>query len=304
LIRRIILHAGTEKTGTTALQVFLESHAEVLAQRGWFYPPTGEDYRCTGRFPKHRWVLEALMAQDERPLEWKLQEILSDCPADAHTLILSDEALYGDWPHVSSAGRAALAALTRRFDVQLWVWFREPLSYVRSQYVQMLKNPRGPAAGNGEALPIDVAVQLPWFVSRLDYIGFVRGVEAVLGEGQVRPFLYDGYTVKAFLDAAGLADLYFGRPTENVTPGWAGVSLLKALNRLPLTPEAKSKMTRLVGRLDALVGAKPLALSARTTARIVELSAPSVGALARDYGLVFEGWDEIRPAQIRHLRAA
>ena len=287
MIRRLILHAGTEKTGTTALQLFLEAHAPDLAARGFAWPPTGEDYRRTGRFPKHRWLIEALMAATPERLEGEFERALAAAPAGTHTLILSDEALYGDWPHATPAGRAALATLARRFETELWVWFREPLAYAASQYVQMLKNPQGGPPGNGRDLPIDDAIELPWFRSRLDYIGFVRDLEAVLGAGKVRPFAYGGDAIAAFLAALGVADLYVEPTSENRTVGEAGVAILRLLNRYDMDPAAKTAATRLVEGLDALLPPRPLALDETTRARIRELTDPSLAALAQDYGVSF-----------------
>jgi len=285
MIRRLILHAGTEKTGTTALQLFLEAHAPDLAARGFAWPPTGEDYRRTGRFPKHRWLIEALMAPER--LAGEFDRALAAAPAGTHTLILSDEALYGDWPHATRAGRAALATLARRFETELWVWFREPLAYAASQYVQMLKNPQGGPPGNGRDLSIDEAIELPWFRSRLDYIGFVRDLEAVLGAGKVRAFPYRGDAIAAFLAALGVADLPVAPTAENRTVGEAGVAILRLLNRYDLDPAAKTAATRLVEGLDALLPPSPLALGEATRARIRDLTAPSLAALARDYGVSF-----------------
>ncbi len=287
MIRRLILHAGTEKTGTTALQLFLEAHADALAARGLAWPPTGEDYRRTGRFPKHRWLIEALMAETPERFEGELARALAASPADAHTLIFSDEALYGDWPHVTPAGRAALAAVARRFETELWVWFREPLAYARSQYVQMLKNPQGGPPGNGRDLTVDAAIELPWFLSRLDYIGFIRDLEGVLGPGNVRPFAYGGDSITAFLAALGLDDLPVEPVHENRTVGEAGVAILRILNRYEMDVAAKTEATRLIERLVALLPPTPLALGDSARARIRELTAPSVEALAHDYGVVF-----------------
>jgi hypothetical protein len=288
VIHRLILHAGTEKTGTTALQLFLEAHAPDLAARGFVWPPTREDYRRTGRFPKHRWLIEALMAGGPARFEGELARALAAAPAGAHTLILSDEALYGDWPHVTPAGRAALAALAHRFETELWVWFREPLAYAASQYVQMLKNPQGGPPGNGRDLAIDAAIELPWFLSRLDYIGFVRDLEGVLGPGRVRAFAYRGDSIAAFLAALGLEDLGIEPVTENRTVGEAGVAILRILNRYEMDAAAKTEATRLVETLDALMPPRPLALSEKSRARIRELTAPSVATLARDYGVLFD----------------
>jgi hypothetical protein len=287
---RIILHAGTEKTGSTALQVFLETHTATLLERGLFYPPTGENFPRTGRFPKHRAVLEALIAAEEGRASAVLATVLAACPASAGTLILSDETLFGDWPHVSGAGRAALRRLAAEVDLEVWVWFREPAAYARSLYVQMLKNPRGAPPGNGTDLPVEAALALPWFESRLDYIGFVRDLEGVIGKGRVRMFAYGGDTIGAFLTAIGAPDLAPHRGGGvNASFGRAGVALLRRLNRRDLAPSPRRAAMRVIGWIDRLLGRAPLTLSGEARSRIQALAGPSLEALARDYSLQLRG---------------
>jgi hypothetical protein len=290
---KIILHAGTEKTGTTSLQVFMERRRDELKSLGYFYPHTGENYEETGRFPKHKWLINALMSGDGSTLFANIQAILSECSPDTRAIILSDEALFGDWAHASDEGRAALRSLSRIFEVELWVWFREPVSYARSMYIQMLKNPRGPAAGNGCDLPIDDAIELPWFSRRLDYIRYIRDVESVLGAGQVKPFLYKGDIIDDLLDALGADGVRRDGLAENRTVGAAGVDILRALNRFDLDEEGKRRAVSLIGQLEDLVKtqSRPLELAPETQERIRRLAAPSVEALKREFGISFTDAD-------------
>ena len=45
-MKRVILHAGTHKTGTTALQVFATRNPEVLARYGIYYPIALHQQEC------------------------------------------------------------------------------------------------------------------------------------------------------------------------------------------------------------------------------------------------------------------
>jgi hypothetical protein len=290
---KIILHAGTEKTGTTSLQVFMERRRDELKSLGYFYPHTGENYEETGRFPKHKWLINALMSGEGSTLFANIQAILSECTPDTRAIILSDEALFGDWAHASDAGRAALRSLSRIFEVEVWVWFREPVAYARSMYIQMLKNPRGPAAGNGYDLPIEDAIELPWFSRRLDYIRYIRDVESVLGPGRVKPFLYKGDIIDDMLDALGADGVRRDGLAENRTVGAAGVDMLRTLNRFDLGEEDKRRAVSLIGQLEELVKAqsRPLALAPATQDRIRQLAAPSVEALKREFGISFTDAD-------------
>jgi len=53
--RRLILHAGTPKTGTSSLQLHLGSNRELLAEKGIYYPPPSET-----RMPKHQQLVGIL----------------------------------------------------------------------------------------------------------------------------------------------------------------------------------------------------------------------------------------------------
>lgn len=290
MARKIIVHAGTEKTGTTSLQLFLDDHRDALLSRGIYYPETGRDYRQSGRFPKHSWLLEGLMADDGAPLRQGFERVLSQCPPNARTIVLSDEALFGDWQHTSPGGRAALGALAAALEIELWVWFRDPVAYARSLYVQILENPGGPRLADGADFTLEAALDFPTFSGRLDYIGYVRKVEAVLGAGKVRPFVYRGDTTAAFLHALGVGDLGAGRPRENRTVGQAGVALLQVLNHYDLDAEQKAAAVSLISRVDDLLAGQspPLAVTRETQERIRALAAPSLAALAQDYGLSIE----------------
>jgi hypothetical protein len=290
MVGKIIVHAGTEKTGTTSLQLFLDDHRGELLSRGVYYPETGYSYRQSGRFPKHSWLLEGLMTRDGAPLRLGFERLLSQCPPDASTIVLSDEALFGDWQHTSPAGRAAFGALSAALEIELWVWFREPVAYARSLYVQILKNPGVPAVADGADFTLEAALEFPTFSGRLDYIGYVREVESVLGDGKVRPFVYRGDTTTAFLHAVGVDDMEAGRPRENRTASEAGVRLLQILNRYDLDADEKLTAVSLIARLDDLLAPQspPLAVAGETQERIRALAAPSVAALAQEYGLSFE----------------
>ena len=290
MTRKIIIHAGTEKTGTTSLQLFLDDHRDALLSRGVYYPETGHDYRQSGRFPKHSWLLEGLMADDGAPLRLGFERLLSQSPPDARTIVLSDEALFGDWQHTSPAGRAAFGALSAALELELWVWFRDPVAYARSLYVQILKNPGAPNPADGADFTLEAALDFPTFTGRLDYIGYVRGLESVLGAGKVRPFAYRGDTTLAFLRALGVDDMTAEAPRENRTLGKAGVRLLQLLNRYDPDADQKLAAAPLISRLDDLLAARspPLAVARETQERIRALAAPSIAALARDYDLSFE----------------
>ena len=273
------------------MQTVLDRHRAVLADRGILFPKID----AAQRMPKHQWLVPALCARSAAGLKVRIARTLAECQDNTHTVILTTEGLFNHWWDFSSAGRAALAALGSKFSVELWVWFREPVSFATSLYVQnlMALDPR-PAKTYARDISIEDMLDDKWFARHFDYIGFVRDAERLLGQARVRPFAYGGSTVSEFLEALGVSDLAPSEPaSENRTVGELGVSLLRTLNRYRLdTDQRLAAITKIV-EIDAVAGKQsvPFRISAASGARIRALADESVHALERDYGLVLgQAW--------------
>ena len=289
MVERIILHAGTPKTGTTSLQIVLERHRDELASRGLFYPKTMATRYAGGEGikPKHQWLVDDLTAVDAGVLRRHVDAALAEAPACAQTIVFSTEGLFNHWWDFSQAGRTELSVLAREYVVELWVWFRAPIGFFVSLYIQALKNPHAPIACYGQDWSPEEMLDDPWFARHLNYMRFVEEVTETLGEGAVRPYAYRGTTVADFFAAAGLPDFTAPEPKEHATLGKFGVEVLRLLNRLTSSSEAKMECVNLINRLDAELGAswRPFQLKAPVSARILSLSAPSVEWLKRKYAV-------------------
>lgn len=292
MIERIILHGGTPKTGTTSLQIALHGLRDALGQRGIFVPPTSaQEYPTSdgrpGTKPKHQWMVGALMAPTADTFLDGLRRALEAAPADAHTAVLSTEGLYHHWWDFSEAGRAALTEISQRHRVELWVWFRPPLDFFRSSYVQMLKNPLGKVWCYGRDLSPRELLDDPWFARRLDYAGFMRDASEVLGKGAVRPFAWRNGTVEDFLSALGHDDLAGEELQEHATLGAVGVAMLRLVNARAVANPVKAEAVRLIGRIDAILGpdSPEFEIDADTLARIAALSSPGLAWLRQEWGL-------------------
>ena len=134
--RRLILHGGTPKTGTSALQWCLDANRNVLAQRGFWYPPPS-----SRREPKHQELVAALLADDETRFAKTIESASRDAPAGVHTVILSAEGIFNHWWDYSVAAKGMLRCLADAFDFELCVWFRDPASFAAALYAQYLRNP-------------------------------------------------------------------------------------------------------------------------------------------------------------------
>jgi len=112
MVERIILHAGTPKTGTTSLQIVLDQYREVLAQRGLLYPramvaPGAAANRSYNVKPKHQWLVDDLMADNPARFADDIASVLGQMPSNINTLVLSTEGLFNHWWDFTINGRAA-----------------------------------------------------------------------------------------------------------------------------------------------------------------------------------------------------
>ena len=74
----------------------------------------------------------------------EVEKSLRELKSDTHTLIFSTEWLYNHWWDYSLEAKYFLQQFRRYFDINIWVWFRNPVSFSESFYKQNIKNPKLP----------------------------------------------------------------------------------------------------------------------------------------------------------------
>lgn len=143
--RRLLLHIGHSKTGSSYLQqVFLLSR-DTLAEHGIDYPVDDahlglDDATITSG--------NAVTALDSAA---DLDRHLASTPADRH-LLLSSEMLFGALYVTEDASFVADVAAAHSFDsIEILLFIRDPLDHVLSQWQQRVKR-RGLTAGRDEFL--------------------------------------------------------------------------------------------------------------------------------------------------------
>lgn len=301
-IDKIILHAGTPKTGTTSLQMTLEEHRSILSRQGVFYPATHPvDAKTAAHFgemkPKHQWLVQSLVAEDMSSFWQNIENVISQASQFAPIVVLSTEGLFHHWWDFSNSGRAALADFIHAFHVELWVWLREPVAFFTSSYVQMLKNPPGLVHCYGRDWPPERLLDEPWFAKHLDYVGFLDDVKELFGSERIRAFTYTGSTVHDFFEAIGLAELGLPERRDYPTLGTVGVKLLRLLNRQALSMKEKAAALDAITQVDAALGPQsaPFQLNPDVRARVRALCAPGLKRLRDEYGIDLEtpGYDEV-----------
>ncbi len=254
--RRMILHAGTPKTGTSSLQRHLSDNRKVLADNGWWYPAPSDEQHS--RRVKHQRLVSVLRSADERAFVEYVETALRDMPDHAHTVIFSTEGIFGHWWDYPPQAKGLLQRLAALFDFELCVWFRPPEDFAISLYAQDLRNPRyaGDIVGNVYGTDIDFIdyVQDEWGRSRFDYLGFYHEALQLFGCGRVKAFLYTGDTVRTFLERFGIDGLpaYYSR--QNVSLRRTGTEMMRIVNRIGLDRMRKARVEELIFEIDGIIG--------------------------------------------------
>jgi hypothetical protein len=211
MTRRVIIHLGPEKTGSTALQRHLLGHRDELLERhGVLYPLSGRD-------PEH--ASEAHMrlfftAQRGGALEEVVNDLLREADEGrAEVIVLSHERLGHLYRHrPESIGR--LQELLRGCEVDLVLYPRRQDNWIMSDYNQRLK----PAVFLAR-IGLDKEIEesgLEGAYWRVDYAAMLQAwEEAFRARIIVRPFersqLRDGDVIADFGDVIGV-DLRPFRP--------------------------------------------------------------------------------------------
>jgi len=163
MLENIIIHIGTEKTGSTSIQSFLSLNHDLLNSKGYHrlkcagkLNQVGLAIYCTkdSNFPPY------LAKHDITNLEEKslfreafrkdLEDEFSKLPEKIHTVIISSEWLHSKLTTLEEveAVRSLLAPFTQSFEIICYI--REQSQLVDSRYTTAIKS--------GRDKPIDVSV--------------------------------------------------------------------------------------------------------------------------------------------------
>jgi hypothetical protein len=237
---KLILHAGTPKTGTTSLQTYLGKKQRKLRGKGILYPHNLDEIQNQNA-PKHQWFEKNLVTTNVQSLLANFKNIISQVKDDTHTIILSSEGIYNYWWDFPDASKAILSELNQLFDIQIWVWFREPLAFIESYYKQCIRNPQvqsNPCYGKN--LSLNEMLDIQWFSQHLNYQGFFTDCQTLFGENSVSTFNYQGDVVKEVTQKLGLATAHDNpTPRQNKSANSAVTQLLRTVNHYNI--KAKDK---------------------------------------------------------------
>ena len=279
--KRLIIHIGTQKTGSTSLQRSLHEGREALARVGVRY--AGLDR--SGRALKHVSLLRAAKAHPSAPAQAEYAALMAElAQPDVHTLIVSEERFWkGDLTPL-----AFFEQFRPHCEVVVVACLRRQDLYVESLYNQMIRT-----GLHSESRPIAQFWRDEDVSERLDYHRLLSAWKAVADQVVAIDF---GTAVKAegaagsFIKAIGVQ---LAEPLKefaaNASPDANAVLAIRLMREQQIAHEA-----------DALIGAARLVppnqgagplrhLLGRTERQALLASVQASNqALARDFGIHFE----------------
>lgn len=253
---KLIIHAGTPKTGTTSLQTYLDKKQRKLRGKGILYPHNSEEVKKTSA-PKHQWFEKNLVSSHIENFLENFKNIIAQLKLDTHTIILSSEGIYNYWWDFSDESKKLLSELGKLFDIEIWVWFRDPLTFIESYYKQCIRNPQienNPCYGRD--LSFAEMLEIEWFSRHLDYQGFVSDCQMLFGKNSVSVFNYDGDVVQEVIHKLGLATPHDNpTPRKNKSLNSASIALLRTINRYDIKAKDKELLMPHLKEINAVMDA-------------------------------------------------
>jgi hypothetical protein len=255
---KLIIHAGTPKTGTTSLQTYLGKKQHKLRGKGILYPHNLNKLH-NANAPKHQWFEKNLVTANLESFLENVNNIISQVKNDTHTIILSSEGIYNYWWDFPDQSKALLGELGKLFDIEVWVWFREPLAFIESYYKQCIRNPQ--VENNpcyGKDLSFADMLDIKWFSQHLDYQGFITECQTVFGKNNVSAFKYQGDVVQEVIQKLGLATPHDNpTPRQNKSLNSPSIKLLRTINHYGLKAKDKDLLMTHLKEINGILDNYP-----------------------------------------------
>lgn len=136
-MKTVFIHAGLHKTGTTSLQSVLLNNRKNLSEQDFYYPLTGIPDQAHGH---HNIAWQLSHDRRYRP-EWgDLRALLKEIEqTDGHKIILSSEDFECSLLRPQRLNKLLNDFKSRNYKVCLLIYLRNPLDYLTSLYLELLK---------------------------------------------------------------------------------------------------------------------------------------------------------------------
>jgi len=274
---KLIIHAGTPKTGTTSIQTYLDKKQRKLRGKGILYPHNLEKIQ-NPTAPKHQWFEKNLVTTNFESFLENFKNIISQVKKDTHSIILSSEGIYNYWWDFPDESKDILCELSKLFDIEVWVWFREPLVFIESYYKQCIRNPQvedNPCYGKD--LSFAEMLNIEWFSQHLNYQGFVTECQTLFGKNNVSVFKYEDDVVQDVIQKLGLATPHDNpTPRQNKSLNSASIKLLRTINHYDIKAKDKQLLMLHLKEINGILEsyANDTLIDEDSRKRVLKLSSP------------------------------
>ena len=289
---KLIIHAGTPKTGTTTLQQSFYISQSQLIEKKILYP----DLEIHSAFmPKHQWLVSCLVNGDFDRFDANIEKILTMAKeANATIIFLSSEGIFNHWKDLPAESKVKLKELCELFSsISIWCVFRKPISFITSLYSQVLKNfPMQKIPFYATSLTLEKLIDDSDFARRLNYMEFINEIKLIFGKNSLIATKYESEDILEQarkilgIDKNVLADVH--RQNESLSK--AGNELLRQSNKFKLKPSLRFKALTLIYSLDKILRkiSNPIKPSKELIIKVKQLSAVSEEYLAKYYGITWK----------------
>ena len=250
--KRVIMHIGWEKTGTSAIQNFCGRNAKWLAQHGIHYPLVNDT-------PQHVFIHTELATRNPqrvRTLIQRVRTIIDESPCQ--TIVFSHETLHLDDP-------AAIREMLDGCDTSILAYVRNPVDAVISHFATLIRYGSLPSHN----LPKAVRFYRKNLLACFDYYWALENFAACFGRDNltVRHYhpdaLIGNQSVTDFLHHIGLAEAEGSSwPQTRANPS-IDADMLRIVARITRAtpglkpPERKQLARDLYDKLIKKLGAEP-----------------------------------------------
>lgn len=216
-MKKLFLHIGTHKTGTTAIQFILNRNREALSNCGWLYPLSGMTERHHGHH-ELAWTLLGRSAFDFS----RLRKEIEDSPC-ANVVVSSEE-----FEFCKDAAKVKEAFSFAQVEVVLYLRRQDDL--LLSEYNQNVKS-------GTYFKPLAHFADMLERQSRLDYFGMCNRWSNAFGKDALKVCIYrtSEDALKSFARLTGLPLSALNAPVQrqvNVSMDPRLTGALKILNQL------------------------------------------------------------------------
>jgi hypothetical protein len=209
--RKLLLHVGLPKTGTSALQKWCHANTAQLREQGIVYPePSGDT-----AMPKHQFMVSDLMKNEFQATRKALGE------GSDELLVLTSEGLTNHLYDFRPAALKTFRELLAPYETTVFMVIREKEKWVRSYYKQCAINPEIRQYSYATDKSLEEFAGLQRVQRLLNNEALAEDCRAAFGAGHVEVVKYEEDWKGAFLRNIGFAGDAPDFPDVNTSvPDW------------------------------------------------------------------------------------